>query len=126
MRFKINRLLHSNARHGAESLKTLFEKPISGNADEVKVSDNGKIVINDSLDQFVEMPPGSVEQTVRTLEEQGLSKSVKGIKENPVHEDISVGKINLPGDVDSGKQISKQNLCLKKQINKSEVQLIIG
>ena len=48
-----------------------------------KVSDNGKIVINDSLDEFVEMPPGSVEQTVRTLEEQGLLPdiSVRGLKE---------------------------------------------
>ena len=94
----------------AESLKTLFEKPISGNEDEVKkVSDNGKIVINDSLDEFVEMPPGSVEQTVRTLEEQGLlpETPVRGLKEKLSSEDISVGKINLPGDLDSGKQISE-------------------
>jgi len=94
----------------AESLKTLFEKPITGDTEEMKdASENVKISTNNSLDEFVEMPPGSVEQTVRALEEQGLLPEIpiRGLKEKLDSEYISDGKINLKSNIDTGKQISE-------------------
>ena len=94
----------------AESLKTLFEKPIPGDAEEMKdASENVKISTNNSLDEFVKMPPGSVEQTVKALEEQGLlpESPVRGVKEKLDSENISGGKVNLKSEVNAGKQISE-------------------
>ncbi|MDG1986516.1 MAG: flagellar hook-length control protein FliK [Halieaceae bacterium] len=94
----------------AESLKTLFEKPILGDTEEMKdASENVKILTDNSLDEFVGMPPGSVEQTVRALEEQGLLPEIpiRGLKEKLDFEHISDGKINLKSHVDTGKKFSE-------------------
>ena len=58
----------------AESLKTLFEKPVSNKEQQSRDTSVDLSASTDggSLNDFVEMPPGSVEQTVRALEEQGL------------------------------------------------------
>ncbi len=100
----------------AESLKTLFEKPVSNKEQhsrdtlvDLSVSTDGRL-----LDDFVEMPPGSVEQTVRALEEQGLlpGMPVGGLKEKLSSEDITKSKLKLSEGLDSAAQISEGESAL--------------
>ncbi len=103
----------------AESLKTLFEKPVSNKEQQsrdtlvdLSVSTDGGL-----LDDFVEMPPGSVEQTVRALEEQGLlpGMPVGGLKEKLSSEDITKSKLKLSEGLDSAAQISEGESALVKK-----------
>ena len=103
----------------AESLKTLFEKPASVKAQmsEAVLADKTLSISDSLVDDFSEMPPGSVEQTVKALEEQGLLPAVQtsGLTEKLSSENASTDS-HLLSDVDTGIQKAEEKPILDKEI----------